>query len=143
MILWRSLFASACGTTYLPYCTFIKTLSLSELSNILDDIPRYPHQYKLYFQDVFFAPSLQDLTIRRGLAVDFSDATIVSATDRIFDKLRTAARDENKDIGITSLEGPYLPTANLVNWVSVLSRLESLSVRDGSVLNRDVGLAIR
>ncbi|KAK1751603.1 hypothetical protein QBC47DRAFT_390520 [Echria macrotheca] len=143
MILWRSIIASASGATFLPYCTFIKALNLSNLLNILDDVPRYPQQYKKYFQDVFFAPPLQDLKIRRGRAVDFSDATIVAAADRIIDKLRTAAHDEDKDIGITSLEGPYLPTANLINWVSVLSRLKSLAVRDGSVLNRDVGLAIR
>jgi hypothetical protein len=138
--LWRSIIASSLGKTLFPYCCWIKALRLGNLYTQLEDLARDNPKLKARF----FSPPLDRLQIRRGRgrALDL-EAIIVEVANMVTDCIRTSADQEDKRVGITTLEGFYLPTANLPNWVSSLSRLVSLSVRDGSVLNSDVACALR
>lgn len=68
---------------------------------------------------------------------------IIEVANHVTDFIKKAATEEDKTVGLTSLEGYHLPTARLPRWVSSLSLLTSLTVRDGSVLNSTVAEAIR
>jgi hypothetical protein len=138
--LWRSIIASSLGKTLFPYCCWIKALKLGNLHSQLEDLARDNPGLKAQF----FRPPLEKLQIwrGRGRALDL-DAIIVEVANLVTECIRTSADQEAKRVGITTLEGFYLPTANLPTWVSSLSSLTSLVVRDGSVLNADVARAIR
>jgi len=133
VVLWRSVIASALGKTLFPYCTWIKVLKLSNLMSLLEDIS----QQKAVLRGPFFSPPLQNL---KGMN---RDAIIIQVADLITQRIEDAAKDADKATQLTSLEGPHLPSAYLSTFVSRLSRLTSLAVRDGSVLTIDVGQAIR
>jgi hypothetical protein len=138
--LWRSIIASSLGKTLFPYCTWIKALKLGNLYSQLEDLARDNPGLKAQF----FRPPLEKLQIWRGRGRALNlEAIIVEVANLVTDCIRTSANQEDKRVGITTLEGFYLPTANLPKWVSGLSNLTSLSVRDGSVLNSDVACALR
>lgn len=138
--LWRSIIASSLGKTLFPYCCWIKALRLGNLLLHLEDLARGNPRLKAQF----FKPPLGKLQIHRGRgkALDL-EAIIVQVANMVTECIRSSADHEARRTGITTLEGPYLPTANLPTWVSSLSSLTSLSVRDGSVLTSDVACAIR
>lgn len=138
--LWRSLIASSLGKTLFPYCCWIKSLRLGNLHSQLEDLARDNARLKAQF----FSPPLEKLQIRRGRGRALNlEAIIVEVAAMVTERIRSSADQEHTRMGITTLEGYYLPTANLPGWVSSLYSLTSLVVRDGSVLNADVGLAIR
>lgn len=138
--LWRSIIASSLGETLYPYCCWIKALKLGNLYSHLEDLARDNAGLRAQF----FSPPLDKLQIRRGRGRALNlDAIVVEVANMVTKCIRTAADHEDKRVGLTSLEGFYLPTANLPSWVSSLSRLSSLVVRDGSVLTGDVARAIR
>ena len=138
--LWRSIIASSLGKTLFPYCCWIKSLKLGSLQSQLEDLARGNPRLKAQL----FSPPLEKLQIRagRGRALD-PEAIIIEVANLVTECIRSSADQEHTRMGITTLEGYYLPTANLPGWVSSLYSLTSLAVRDGSVLNADVGLAIR
>lgn len=107
----------------------------------------------------FFSPPLQELEIRdqirgRGMRLDV-DAIVAKVGDMIIECVKTAADQQGKEVGLLSLEGPPrsglgdagdIPReAILTRWVTTgrLSRLTSLRVHDGSVLNSGLAKAIR
>ncbi|KAK4252180.1 hypothetical protein C7999DRAFT_10283 [Corynascus novoguineensis] len=138
--LWRSIIVSSLGKTLFPYCCWIKALRLGRLHSQLEDISRDNPGLKAQF----FSPPLEKLQIRRGRGKAFDiDAIIIEVACMVTDCIRTSADQQDKRVGLSTLEGYHLPTANLRSWVSGLSSLTSLSVRDGSVLTRDVARAIR
>jgi len=138
--LWRSIIVSSLGKTLFPYCCWIKALRLGRLYSQLEDISRDNPGLKAQF----FSPPLEKLQIRRGRGKAFDiDAIIIEVACMVTDCIRTSADQQDKRVGLSTLEGYHLPTANLRTWVSGLSSLTSLSVRDGSVLTRDVARAIR
>ncbi|KAK0646556.1 hypothetical protein B0T16DRAFT_458462 [Cercophora newfieldiana] len=133
VVLWRSLIASALGKTAYPYCTWIKALRLSNLMSLLEDMG----QQKKALKGPFFSPPLQDLKVldREGVTIEVADL--------ITKRIQADAQDADKSAQLLSLEGPHLPSARLSSFVSRLPRLTTLAVRDGSVLNGEVGMAIR
>ncbi|KAK3322243.1 hypothetical protein B0H66DRAFT_638709 [Apodospora peruviana] len=139
--LWRSIISSSLGETLFPYCHWVKTLRLGDLYSLLEDLGR---DSVADLRAHFFSPPLQKLRIlsgrRRGLNLD---AIVIEVANKVTECIRTAADQQEKAVGLTSLEGPHLPSANLPGWVTRLSRLTSLTVRDGSVLNSQVAQAIR
>ncbi|KAK4106363.1 hypothetical protein N658DRAFT_482253 [Parathielavia hyrcaniae] len=138
--LWRSIIASSLGETLFPYCCWIKALKLGNLFSQLEDLARDNPTLRAQF----FSPPLEALHIRRGRGrVLDIDAIIVAVASLVTDCIRTSADKEEKRVGITTLEGYHLPTANLPTWLSSLSNLTTLAVRDGSVLNSDVARALR
>lgn len=138
VVLWRSIIASALGKTLYPYCTWIKTLKLSSLFTLLEDIARGKGELR----NLFFKHPLHNLQILKGKSLDFN-AIIIEVANQVTQSIHAAAEDENKFVGLASLEGPHLPSHSLSTWVSRLSRLTSLAVRDGFVLNGKVAQAIR
>jgi hypothetical protein len=146
--LWRSIIASSLGSTLYPYCLWIKSLRLGNLHELLEGLAKDANRSH---SDVFFSPPLAPFRIEmatrvtrkfKGQLMDI-DAIVVHAADTITDFIKNSADQANKAVTLTSLEGYNLRTARLSSWVSNLSQLTSLSVRDGSVLSAQVGAAIR
>jgi hypothetical protein len=135
--------------TFYPYCLWIKALNLGNLHSLLEDLAR--DQFR-ELRTSFFSDPLQDLhlvskskhvTRRSGGPVMDIDGIIIAVADKLTAFIKQAADQEDKTVTLASLEGYHLPSASLPTWVSRLSLLTSLTVRDGSVLNADVSLAIR
>lgn len=128
-----------------PYCLWIKSLSLGNLYSLLEDLARDPYKD---IRTWFFSGPLVRFHIvsggtRRNRPRMDLDHIIFAVADQITDFIKNAATEQDKTVGLTSLEGYHLPSARLPGWVSKLSLLTSLTVRDGSVLNSDVSEAIR
>ncbi|KAH8909834.1 hypothetical protein BR93DRAFT_965911 [Coniochaeta sp. PMI_546] len=149
-VLWRSIITSSLGGTMYPYCLWIKSLSLGNLHSLLEDLAR--DHYKSIRTWFFGAPlerfhilqrGASNVATRRNRAPMDIEHIIFEVANQITDFIKSSATEEDKTVGLTSLEGYHLPTARLPRWVSRLSLLTSLAVRDGSVLNSDVAEAIR
>ncbi|KAK3692200.1 hypothetical protein B0T22DRAFT_6920 [Podospora appendiculata] len=139
--LWRSIISSSFGKTLLPYCSYIKTLRLGNLHQLLEDLARGS---AAELRNSFFSAPLQEFRIRRARGKLFDlDAIVLEVANKITDCLRIQAEQQGKSSALASLEGLHLPSVSLQGWIPSLSRLTTLTVRDGSVLTRDVGKVIR
>lgn len=146
-VLWRSIISSSLASTMYPYCLWIKSLSLGNLQDLLQDLARDVYRDT---RSWFFSSPLEkfhvfdgNVVTRRKRAHMDIDRIIIDVTSQVTDFIKKSATEEDKTVGLTALEGYYLPTASLPGWVSSLSLLTSLTVRDGSVLNSEVSEAIR
>ncbi|KAK4174010.1 hypothetical protein QBC36DRAFT_334604 [Triangularia setosa] len=137
--LWRSIIASSLGHTRYPYCCWIKSLKLGNLHSILDDLSRNNSALKAQF---FQGPMQGFMIMLRGQQLNL-DSIVLEVANSITSYIRTAADQAGKPVALTTLEGHYFPTASLVNWISALSCLISLVIRDGSVLTADVARALQ
>lgn len=149
--LWRSILMSCVGQSSFPYCLWIRALNLGNLHSLLEDLARDRFRvgdidvnYKVLRQ-WFFSTPLRDfyITRKRARTVMDLDQIVIKAGDAVTSFIKQAAEDENKTVMLSSLEGYHLPTTCLQDWVSRLSHLSSLTVRDGSVLTADVARMIR
>lgn len=149
--LWRSILMSCVGKTMFPYCLWIRALNLGNLHSLLEDLAR--DRFRVGDIDInyralregFFSPPLKDfyVTRKRGRALMDIDQIVIKTGDAVTSFIKKAAEDEGKTVMLNSLEGYHLPTVQLQDWVSRLSHLSSLTVRDGSVLTKNVSRQIR
>ncbi|KAK0736853.1 hypothetical protein B0T21DRAFT_286587 [Apiosordaria backusii] len=137
--LWRSIIASSLGKTRYPYCCWIKSLKLGNLHSHLEDLSRTNPGLKARF---FKAPLQKFMIKLRGQQLNL-DGIVIEVANSLTSYIRTAADQADKRVALTTLEGWHLPTAHLASWVSNLSCLTCLVVRDGSVLTADVARALR
>ncbi|KAK4146153.1 uncharacterized protein C8A04DRAFT_9985 [Dichotomopilus funicola] len=138
--LWRSIIISSLGTTMFPYCCWIKALLLGGLHSQLEDLSRDNPALKASF----FRPPLEKLEVYT-ISEKFLDADkiVVEVAHMVTSYIRASAARENKETALAVLEGQNLPQTLLPGWVSGLSNLTTLSVRDGATLNADISRAIR
>lgn len=142
--LWRSIILSSLGQTTYPYCLWIKALRLGSLESLLEDIARDSN-----LTSALFAPPLETFDINNAGAVTRRakgrrdiGAVVNMVGDKVTEFVKEAADKEDKVVALASLEGYSLPRAYLATWVSRLSLLTSLTLRDGSVLGPEVAEAI-
>jgi hypothetical protein len=148
--LWRSIICSAFGTTMFPYALWIKSLRLGNLTEVLEVVSKDTTKESM---NAFFAEPLKEFHILRkdmrasvkgkwhGLLIDI-DTIVIQVTSKVTEFIKESAHEQNTIVGLGSLEGNHLPTAALSNWLGNLSQLTSLAIRDGSVLNANVGKII-
>lgn len=139
---------SSIGGTAFPYCLWIKKLSLGDLEQVLQSLA----SDKL-LRPVFFEGPMAEFEITSGqIKTRRKKSSYVvlewqQIIEMVGDKITTYAKDsadeEDKAIQLTSLEGHNLPTPLLALWVSRLSTLTTLTIRDGSVLTEEVGVSLR
>lgn len=148
VVLWRSIICSSLGETVFPYCLWVKALSLGNLHELLEVIAKKSMRK---YTALLFSPPLESFRVEnkaritrnsKGQSMDIQKV-VVHVADSITRFIKASAIEENRAVTLATLEGLNLPTAKLTSWVSTLSQLTSLRVRDGSVLNSDVGRAIR
>ena len=134
----------------------VKTLNLGNLHQLLEDLGRdIEHPISVStIRKHFFAPPLSGYHILNEAAkhtrakakrpkVMNLDAIITKVAEQITEFVKTSADLAERTVTLSNLEGYHLPTIHLPLWVSRLSQLRSLTIRDGSVLNATVGKAIR
>lgn len=143
--MWRSIILSSIGVTAFPYCLWLKFLGLSDLESLLNDVA-----INANLRPRFFKGPMKEFEIvsdsnktRYGKPILEMQKIIEKVGDTITKFAKDAAEQQNKAVQLTSLEGANLPTPLLAVWTSRLSTLTTLSIRDGSVLNEEVGNAIR
>ncbi|KUI56923.1 hypothetical protein VP1G_04318 [Cytospora mali] len=143
--MWRSIILSSVGRTFYPYCLWIKSLGLSDLDQLLQDIARDPKRRKLFFNGHMSEFEIIDGSVktRAGKPVLGIQTIVEKVGDAITKFAQDASEKQNKSVQLTSLEGANLPTPLLSVWTSRLSTLTTLSVRDGSVLTAEVAESIR
>lgn len=138
--LWRSIIISSLGTTMFPYCCWVRSLLLGALHLQLEDLSRDNPALKA----AFFRPPLEKLAVYTpGAAFLDADKIVVEVTHMVTRYIRASAAQENKKTALAVLEGQNLPKELLPGWVSGLSNLTTLSVRDGATLHADISRAIR
>lgn len=147
--LWRSIILSSRGATLYPYCAYIRVLSLSSLSECLDDI-RPDSQLRNFF----FEGLMQDFLVlqkdnRLGKATRsrplpaFDNSVITSkCVDSITRYIKGLADNNGTAVALTHLEAYALPRDTLPTWIGRLGTLTSLQLRDGSVLGVEAAAAI-
>ncbi|KAI1162282.1 hypothetical protein F5B18DRAFT_388489 [Nemania serpens] len=146
--LWRSIILSSRGATLYPYCAYIRVLSLSSLSECLDDI-----RYDWLLRNFFFQGLMQDFLVLQGdsrLAkvtrsrpLPFDNSAITSrCVDSITRYIKGLADNNGTAVALTHLEAFALPRDTLPTWIGRLGTLTSLRLRDGSVLDVKAAVAI-
>ncbi len=133
----------------------VKTLKLGNLHQLLEDLAR-DTENPISVPEVrarFFAPPLAGYHILNEVAkhtrakalrarVMNLDAIVTKVAEQITEFVKKSADKADKAVTLSNLEGYHLPTAHLPVWISRVSKLASLTIRDGSVLNATVGEAI-
>lgn len=143
--MWRSIIVSSLGVTAYPYCLWIRSLGLSDLEQLLQGIARDRRWRTLFFKgpmETFEIISGSTKT-RQGRPILEWQKIIERVGNTITQFAQEAAEKQNKSVQLVSLEGANLPTDLLSVWVSRLSTLTTLSIRDGSVLTAEVAGSIK
>lgn len=147
--LWRCIILSSIGKTLFPYCLWIRNLKLGDLQELLSDIAPNPSLRKDFFAgsmssfEVLQRTSGLNVTTRQNRPwLDFQEISYkVGDTITLF--VKEAADRDNKAVGLSHLEGQYIPMDILPVWTSRLATLTTLHIQDGSVIGEHVAQSIR
>ncbi|KAI0180557.1 hypothetical protein GGR52DRAFT_531826 [Hypoxylon sp. FL1284] len=133
--LWRSIILSSVGeATAYPYCAYVRLLSFGNLEECLQDMYREPELRDAFFEDPmwqFFVP----LGVQSKAPGHMNTkGTMIKCADSITAYIKHFADETETAPALQHLEGLYFPYDILPSWISRLSTLRSLRIRDGSVL---------
>lgn len=142
-----SVIRSSLGSTYYPYCLYIRSLNLTDFNNVLDD-----SAFIGPVRDAFFEGDMaQFLTLldtpakrksgRNGLVRLNRDIIIDLVGESITNYISRAAAENSSTAALEQLHGATT-ARSLELWTSRLSRLRSLQVWDGAIFNEKVAAAI-
>jgi len=145
-LLWKSIIRSSLGNTAYPYCLYIRSLDLRNLASLLED-----SHFREPILDTFFAGDMtvfyksQDTPVKkktRSTKTRLNVAPILDLVGEYITSYVSDAADRNKAIvALEEISGDISTTA-LSRWASRLSRLKTITLYDGSVLNEDVATVI-
>ncbi|EFX02368.1 hypothetical protein CMQ_2417 [Grosmannia clavigera kw1407] len=147
--LWRGIILSGVGKTAFPYCLWIRNLKLGDFEEVLRDIAPYPNLRDAFFRDGMRSFEILTKTTssntRPGQVHPQLDLQSISnrVGDTITSFVEEAAARSKKAVGLTHLEGHYIPMDILPTWTSRLTTLTALRIQDGSVLGEQVAASIR
>ncbi|ESZ92296.1 hypothetical protein SBOR_7336 [Sclerotinia borealis F-4128] len=143
---WKSIVRSSLGATAYPYCLYIRSLDLTNLSNLLED-----STFQMSAMDNFFAHEMAkfssvDGTLRRrsmrGPQVRLNTTKILDLIGESITRYVSERADENQTtVTLENLSGDITSIA-LPTWVGRLSRLKSMTIWDGKSLNKNVATVI-
>ncbi|KKY31508.1 hypothetical protein UCDDA912_g08565 [Diaporthe ampelina] len=121
-----------------------RSLGLSDLEQLLQGIARDKRWRPLFFKGPMksFEIISRSSKTRQGKPILEWQKIIERVGNMITQFAEEAAEKQNKSVQLVSLEGANLPTELLSVWVSRLSTLTTLSIRDGSVLTAEVADSI-
>ncbi|KAM3071932.1 hypothetical protein ACMFMG_008398 [Clarireedia jacksonii] len=147
-LLWKSVIRSSLGATSHPYCLYIRSLDLSNLSLLLED-----PVFRTSTVDDFFGDEMAEfLSIdgtphrrskRNGRApVRLNSGIILNLIGESITRYVSERADVNHTtVALEQLSGDITSVA-LPIWVGRLSRLRSMTIWDGQALNKSVADAI-
>ncbi|RAL62313.1 hypothetical protein DID88_004879 [Monilinia fructigena] len=143
---WQSIVRSSLGVTAYPYCLYIRSLDLTNLSNLLED-----GTFRVSAMDNFFADEMAEfLSIdgtprrrsKRGPQVRLNTTNILNLVGESITRYVSEFADENHTtVALENLSGDITSLA-LPMWVGRLSRLKSMTIWDGKSLNENVATVI-
>ncbi|KAH7041473.1 uncharacterized protein B0I36DRAFT_23829 [Microdochium trichocladiopsis] len=149
---WRSILMSTKGRTAYPYAAYLRTLSLG---GNLDDVLSEMLGDKTVRQ-AFFAPPLEGLlclwndatraqrhTRAYGLPRIDHAVTVSRCGEAIIEYIEKLARESDVKVALAHLETNSVPSGVLSAWCRRLGPgLISLRLRDGAILNKDIGVSL-
>ncbi|TEY45012.1 hypothetical protein BOTCAL_0337g00080 [Botryotinia calthae] len=143
---WQSIVRSSLGTTAYPYCLYIRSLDLTNLSNLLED-----STFRMAAMDNFFADEMAEfLSVdgtprrrsKRGPQVRLNTTNILNLIGESITRYVSERADENHTtVALENLSGDITSVA-LPIWAGRLSRLKSMTIWDGKSLNENVATVI-
>ncbi|QSZ35821.1 hypothetical protein DSL72_006943 [Monilinia vaccinii-corymbosi] len=143
---WQSIIRSSLGATAYPYCLYIRSLDLTNLSNLLED-----GTFRVSAMDNFFADEMAEfLSIdgtprrrsKRGPQVRLNTTNVLNLIGESITRYVSECADENQTtVALENLSGDITSLA-LPMWVGRLSRLRSMTIWDGKSLNENVATVI-
>lgn len=148
-LLWKSIIRSSLGATAYPYCLYIRSLYLQNLDSLLKD-----SQFPAIALDTFFADGMDVFFRGQGTTTwpipkktrsaktnSYVRLNVAGIIDIVGDSItKYVADSEHRDqtTVLDELSGE-IGSAALQKWSGRVSRLKTLTLFDGSVLNE--GLA--
>lgn len=148
-LLWKSIIRSSLGNTAYPYCLYIRSLDLRNLTDLLED-----PQFRDKALDNFFANDMaqflksQETPMKqkmRGAKVSYKKLDVTNVLELVGESITSyvsqAASENRTTVAVEDLSGNIRTTA-LANWTSRLSKLKSMTLWDGAVLDKSVAEAI-
>ncbi|OCK96253.1 uncharacterized protein K441DRAFT_657639 [Cenococcum geophilum 1.58] len=130
-ILWRSIIASSLDATLFPYCRYIKTLDLRDLSYLLED-----DKLKGKIAKNFFTGELSRFHITMDTPARKSGRRMVRLNvTSIIDAIGEVVTQHTPML--EQISGQLLSHA-LIRWAPRLPRLHSLELRDGKALENEL-----
>lgn len=145
---WRSIILSSLGKTAYPYCLYIRSLQLSNLSELFED-PPFASVYDDFFAGdmaIFFKTRDPQMAPKRSKRRYAPRLAITTILDMVGESISKYAAESAQTFGGTAvleeLSG-HIERAALPRWVARLPRLKSLTLWDGAVLNKETADAIK
>ncbi|KUJ11759.1 uncharacterized protein LY89DRAFT_654533 [Mollisia scopiformis] len=144
---WKSITRSSLGNTAYPYCLWIRSLDLRNLSYLLEDNMFREAQESFFAEDMagfLKAPETpMKLKVRGAKAKKRLDIQSVLELigESITSFISEAASQNRATVAVEDLSGDIRATV-LPKWVSRMSKLKSMTLWDGGALNADVAEAI-
>ncbi|CZT50217.1 uncharacterized protein RSE6_11161 [Rhynchosporium secalis] len=150
-LLWKSIIRSSLGNnaTAYPYCLYIRSLDLRNLTDLLED-----PQFRDKALDSFFAGDMaqyvkfQQTPMKsktRGAKPVYQRLDVPMVLEMVGESITSfvsqAASENMTTVAVEDLSGNIRTTA-LANWTSRLSNLRSMTLWDGAALNKSVADAI-
>lgn len=148
-LLWKSIIRSSLGITAYPYCLYIRSLDLRNLDSLFDDAHFRSSSLDSFFademssflkaQEILLKPGQQKT--RSGKKSSYIRLNVPIILDLVGESITTYVADAAaRDGAIVALEdiSGNINTTALQKWASRLSRLKTLTLFDGSVLNGSV-----
>lgn len=145
---WRSIILSSLGKTAYPYCLYLRSLDLTNLEELFEERP-----FRDTISSTFFAGDMQiflathDTPLKRRKTRRNVQKL---ATPEILEQIGESITKFVGDLAIThggaaALEeiSGKIPSSVIPLWIGRLSKLKSMKLWDGSVLNGTAADAIR
>jgi hypothetical protein len=151
-LLWKSIIRSSMSSTAYPYCLYIRTLDLRNLTNLLDDTMFWWYANEMFFSDDMTrflehqeSPA-KKIKTRTGKKKQVAGRfNIPALLDVVGELITSFVFDSAANLGYkTALEDMtgQLSTTALQRWTGRLANLKSMTLYDGSVLDRTVADSI-
>lgn len=151
-LLWRSIMLSSLGKTMHPYCRYIKSLDLRNLTELFEN-----GIFRDSVQDSFFTEEIaaaitstnsnhvkrfgKQSTRRQNLRFN-ADLSREVFGESIIKHVHEQAQRDKSVVSIEELSGK-IPANFLLSWCGRLARLKTLTLYEGSSLSKDIGRQIR
>lgn len=148
-LMWKSIIRSSLGNTAHPYCLYIRSLDFRNLNDLLAD-----NQFRDSALEAFFAddmarflksqetPTKNKTRKGRALQMRLNVSSVLDLVGESITSYAGEAADRNRaTVALEELSGNISKLA-LSKWASRLSRLKTITLYDGSVLNGEVATVI-
>jgi hypothetical protein len=149
-LLWKSIIRSSIKKTAYPYALYIRSLDLRNLTYLLDDT-----LFREHAMDGFFADDMAQFLKAQGTPVKkrtrggkaigmrLNIPVVLDLVGESITSFVSVSATENRaTVALDDIAPGNISSAVLPRWAGRLSRLKSMTLWDGAVLNGEVANAI-